>query len=502
MNLPTGTRPFFANRILFLVAVACVFALGLGVRLYDLQDAPLDFHPTRQLHSAVMARGMYLQEQADAPDWQREIAVRQWQAEGVIEPPLLEWLSSQVYQLAGNELLWFPRLFSILAWVLGGIAILLAARDLSGPDGALIALAFYLLLPYGMIASRSFQPDPLMTALIAFFVWSVLRWNQRQTLGWAVAAGLLGGLAVLVKAVAVFFVGAAWVGLIFGAIGLRKAVRNRQLWLAAALTLIPYLLYMAYGLWISGDLTSQFGGRFFPGLWVDPAFYLRWAGMIARVTGTGWLLAGLLGTLLLKSPQRRGLLLGLWAGYFVYGLTLPHHIGTHDYYSLPLIVPVALGLASVASLVLGQLAGRRWPMTALTVAVLLYGSLYPAYQARTTLKRTDYTQEVAMWQHIGEVIGPGASVTALAPDYAYGLAYWGWVTPDLWYTLAELDYRAGLGEEQDFETWFEQKAAGKDFFVVTLFDELERQPELRDLLEQNYPVLDEGPGYRVYDLRD
>ncbi len=33
--------------------------LGLGIRLLDLTDPPLDIHPTRQLHSALMARGMY-----------------------------------------------------------------------------------------------------------------------------------------------------------------------------------------------------------------------------------------------------------------------------------------------------------------------------------------------------------------------------------------------------------------------------------------------------------
>ena len=49
---------FLENKkwVLYL-ALLIAFGLGLAIRLYDLTDAPLDFHPTRQLHSAVMSRG-------------------------------------------------------------------------------------------------------------------------------------------------------------------------------------------------------------------------------------------------------------------------------------------------------------------------------------------------------------------------------------------------------------------------------------------------------------
>jgi len=41
--------------------VALVFLLGASVRLLDLQDPPLDFHPVRQLRDAIIARGLWLQ---------------------------------------------------------------------------------------------------------------------------------------------------------------------------------------------------------------------------------------------------------------------------------------------------------------------------------------------------------------------------------------------------------------------------------------------------------
>ncbi len=494
-------RTFSIQKAGLWAALLLVFGLGLGVRLFDLQDAPLDFHVTRQLHSALMARGMYLQNQTGSPEWQREIAVRQWKAEGQIELPFMEWLSAQTYQLIGAEELWIPRLYSLLFWVLGGIAIFLLARDFAGLEGGIAAAAFYLLLPYGIIASRAFQPDPLMTALIAFALWGILRWQQRQSWAWAVAAGLLGGLAILAKAVAVFFVAGAWIGVILGGVGLPRALKDKRLWLAAALTILPAAVYMLYGLFFSGVLQSQFDQRFFPEMWVDPAFYLRWIGMIGAVVGFGWFLAAGLGTFFIEQPASRGLLLGAWLGYLVYGLALPHHIGTHDYYSLPLVALTALGLAPLARAALRSLRGPRALASAAAAALFLAACLMGAYTARSTLKKTDYRVQAQFWTHLGQTLGPGASVVALAPDYGYALAYYGWVTPGSWYTLADMKYYASIGQSEDFASLFAEKTRGRDFFLVTLMDEFDQQPELKDYLQAHYPLDAQGPGYLIYDLR-
>ncbi len=482
-------------------ALLLVFGLGLGVRLYDLNDAPLDFHPTRQLHSALMARGMYFQNLQGIPDWQREIAVRQWKAEGQIEPPFMEWLTAQTYRAAGAVELWIPQLYALLFWMAGGAGLFLLAKDFAGWEGGIAGAAFYLLLPYGVSASRAFQPDPLMTALIVFALWAILRWRQRRNWAWAVAAGLLGGLAILIKAVAVFFIAGAWIGAILAGVGLWRALRDRKLWLAAALTVLPEMIYMLYGLFGSGVLQSQFDQRFFPEMWVDPAFYLRWIGMIGIVVGFGWFLAALLGTFLIEQNESRGLLIGAWLGYLVYGLTLPHHIGTHDYYSLPLIPLVALGLAPLAAVALRNLRGPRPLAYTVVVGLFLAASVMGAYTARGVLKKTDYRTEAQFWTDLGQTLGPGASVVALAPDYGYALAYYGWITPGSWYTQSDLQYYASIGQSEDFASLFADKTKGRDFFVVTLMDEFDQQPELKDYLQANYPVFAQGSGYLIYDLR-
>ena len=76
------TKSFIApNRWALAFVLALLFGLGLGIRLTDLTDLPLDFHPTRQLFSAIKARGIYYQTAPDIPEWQRDIATRTYNAE-------------------------------------------------------------------------------------------------------------------------------------------------------------------------------------------------------------------------------------------------------------------------------------------------------------------------------------------------------------------------------------------------------------------------------------
>ncbi len=236
-------------------------------------------------------------------------------------------------------------------------------------------------------------------------------------------------------------------------------------------------------------------------MWIDPAFYLRWVGMIAAVVGFGWFLTALLGAFLVERPAPRGLLVGAWAGYLIYGLTLPHHIGTHDYYSLPLIPLTALGLAPLAQVALRHLQGPKRLAYTAAAGLFLAACLTGAYTARSALKKADYRPEAQFWTELGQKLGPGASVVALAPDYGYALAYYGWITPGNWDTLAEYNYRASIGQGEDFANLFAEKTADRDFFVVTLMDEFDRQPELKNYLQAHYAVHDQGPGYVIYDLR-
>ncbi|MBI1854734.1 MAG: hypothetical protein HYR93_02520, partial [Chloroflexi bacterium] len=73
-----------------IVTLIALFGLGLGIRLFDLTDLPLDFQPTRQLLSALKARGMFYQTAPNIPDWQRQMAIQQWKTKAEVEPEVFE----------------------------------------------------------------------------------------------------------------------------------------------------------------------------------------------------------------------------------------------------------------------------------------------------------------------------------------------------------------------------------------------------------------------------
>jgi 4-amino-4-deoxy-L-arabinose transferase-like glycosyltransferase len=470
-----------------------IFIVGLAVRLYDLADPPLDFHPTRQLHSAIIARGMYYQQHGGVPAWQQEMAVKQWRMEGIIEPQVFERLAAWSYTFTGGPDLRIPRLYAVLFWMAAAVFVTLLALELVGLAGAAVSAAFFLTWSYGVIASRSFQPEPLMIALIAAALWAAVRWERDPSWRWAVLAGLLAGLAVYIKLVAVFLVAPAFAVLILSRFGLH-AFKNRQAWVMAGLAVLPSLVYYVDGVLLNDYLVGQFASRFFPHMWLDPAFYLRWISNLSRMLPFVMVLISLGAVLLLQRTAHRAFLFSLWLGYAALGLTLPHHISTHDYYHLPLSLPIAFGIGAIAQTLYYNFRGPGWFVRAAAAALLITALLLNAFDARTTLKRFDAAAQADTWAQIAAHIGPDASVTALVSDYGTGLQYYGWINPILWPSSAEIGDRS-------VQNLFAAQAASRMFFLVTRFDDFERQPELKELLYQNYSVLAQTPDYLLFDLR-
>ena len=97
-------KSFFASsRVLFVLTLFLLFSTALAIRVYDLTDLPIDFHPTRQLFSAVKARGMYYETLSDVPEWQREFAIQQWNNKVTIEPEILERMAAFFYRFTGDN---------------------------------------------------------------------------------------------------------------------------------------------------------------------------------------------------------------------------------------------------------------------------------------------------------------------------------------------------------------------------------------------------------------
>jgi len=492
---------FFSPPWLYRAVVLLALVFGLGIRAYDITDLPFDFHPTRQLHAAIVARGMYYSGRDDISPERRAATLESWRQEPIIEPQVMERLAAWGYRLAGGEHLWIPRLLSATFWIAAGLAVLLLNRELGAADGGVVALFYLLFVPYAIYASRTFQPDPLMVCLIAWALWAAARWRRLRTLRTALLAGLLAGLAIYVKSVAVFFLGGALIGMILPGDGLRKALRDRQVWAIGILSLLPVTAFYIYGLWIAGFLQRQLNYRFFPDLLRDPAFYIRWQEMATNLAGFGALLAALVAVGLTARRDVRGMLIGLWVGYAAYSLTFPYHTLTHDYYQLPLILMTAIGLGATADAVLARLQPGVW-VRLLVIALLFGGAFFKAWDVRVNLARENYRGEAAFWENVGEQIPPGARVLSLAQNYGFPLSYFGWTPNQPWLTAADVNLRTLAGED---ETVLMQRAfdsiAEFDYFVVTRPDVLNDDAALKAYLYDNFPEITQGDGYLIFDLR-
>lgn len=499
-------KSFFGQSKIFLILVLVIlFGLGFAIRMVDLTDPPLDFHPTRQLRSAIIARSLYYRSLPEAGDWHRQVAIGQYSGESIIEPLVMETIVANTYRIIGSDPVWVARIYSSLFWLIGGLALYFLTSAMTSPDGGILATAYYLFVPFGIIASRTFQPDPLMVMFIILALWAVYYWYRHPSWISAVLAGGLAGMALFVKAVALFPVLIAMAAFFLFTEGFRKAVKNPQVWLIAGLSVLPMVLYTIYGVYILGTMESQFLGRFFPEMWQDLGFYFQWEDMASGIIGYGAIFVALLGSLLFSTAGTRAFAIGLWIGYFLFGMTFPYHFTTHSYYHLPLIPIVAITMAPVGALIFKPLADLKPELLVRFVAsaILLSAIVLKVWDVRLDLAHEDYRHEPAYWAEIGEILDHNPSVIGLVHDYGNRLSYYGWVTPQIWPPIGQQKLRELQGKPAiEVKDWFDKRAGNKDFFLVTMRNQFERQPELKNLLYENFPIFAEGDGYLIFDLRN
>ena len=494
-----------ASRIGRMLLLAALLLAMLGLRVPHIESAPLDFHGTRQYHSAILARALYLDGRTDLPAKQLEAARATAIELPQLELPLMEWLAVAIYRLDGGESFWAGRALAALFWVVGGAFLYGVSRRFASAEAAFVVVAMYLALPFAVAASRSFQPDPLMVATMIASWWAIFHYREKPSTRWLLTSALTAALAVLLKPTAAFillpvFAAATWT----------SAEPSWRRWLKPTIVffLIACLLpaaYFARESTTNAGLTGNVLSRFQTELLLESTFWRGWLFMLEDVTGSWPLLAAVVGFLLLPRREDRWAVGSMWCGYFLIGLTFTHHTHTHDYYSLPLIPIVALSMAPLIDVIIralhSSLPSRAFRIltSSLFVAALLYGSSWAV--PRPLSERWLGTRERA--RSIGEKLEHSTRTLLMAPLYGFPLEYHGWLNGTHWpYSVEiETDY---LGVPK-FESVAHRLAAmmeetGAEYFIVTAWREWALQPELGELLSSR-PLVDSGLGYLVFDLR-
>lgn len=474
--------------------------LGMGLRLIDLTDAPLDFHPTRQYRGALIARSIYRQMSPleDAAEQALALATRHSVAE--LEPPILESMVALGYLVLGEEQLWLARIISSLFWLIAGWLIFEITRKIASNSAALLGLAYFLFLPFAVSASRSFQPDPLMVALIALSVFFALSWAEQRSWKLAIYTALATGLAVLVKAVALYYVAGLLVAIVLSTMPLKAAFRDRQVWAMAGIAVfVPSLFYIPNALESGGSYIQNWVLALLP-LAYDPAFYVRWLNFLGDLFGLTTIFLALVG-LLIAQGRYRAVLIGLWLGYLVYGITLPHQTLTHNYYHLPLTLIIVLSLAPMLQLLIDALAKieRKWQW--LFAGLVISAILFNAWTSRSNFLAEDHRNEIVYWENVGAALPSDGKIIGLVQHYGQLLNYYGYRNISLWPVTSEIQLAALRGNNMDdFEAAFLARTEGNTYFLVTTFNQLNQQELLADYLNSHFSIYDESAGYRIYDL--
>jgi hypothetical protein len=502
--------------------VILLFLGAAAVRLYRIDEAPRDFWTIRQYYNALTARALYFQDNPDIPEWRRDMAAqhRIWLA----EPPILEYAVSRVYRLLGEEQFWVFRSLTVTAWLVGGFFLFLLARRMIGFEGALTAAAYYLFTPYGITASRSWQPDPLMIMGITATIFFVFHYFEGPSVSRLVVAGLVAAIATLFKP------GGGVLTLlgVFGFLSLyqwgwRRALLPGPAWLFAALMLVPPAVVVMFSAWRGWyEPGTHFTTYLAPQLLVTFFFWKGWAGILLRVlTLPGWMLAMIGCAFLLPAGKPRALAWGYAAGYFFFSLICSFTTPNHDYWHLQIIPLAAIGIGALsvpiwrAVIGAGRFAGlRRTVLVALGSLFILLSLEHAPWVADQGSSIDEYS---AMAREIGETVGHSTRVVMLDHDFSTPLRYYaeigGWFWPQ---TKAMLyDRQTGkdraadgspqrntldLTAEERFELFYSNRKP--EFFVISrLLSELDEQPGLRDFLFVKFPVLAQKGRYIVFDLR-
>jgi 4-amino-4-deoxy-L-arabinose transferase-like glycosyltransferase len=479
------------NRLTRWVFALLVIAAAV-IRLVHLNGSLLSFHPTRQYRSAIIARACYYDARADVPEWARTVAAANRAMQPAGEPPVMEWLTCAAWHAIGDERLEIPHAIAVLAWMLGVIPLYLLATRVAPGSASVIAVALYLFLPYAIVASGAFQPDPLMTCCSLWALLALVRHAEDPRAHRMYVAAALIAIAALVKPMSVFLTLPVMASLAIAREGVLRAIADRRLWLLLALSVLPPGLYYGHSAMFGTLANDQMRLRFVPSLVATPFFWSGCWTMIQRVFTAPLFLGAVAGALLARSPLPRALLIGLFTGYALFAFAFTYHVPTHDYYHLPYTAAVALGLTQL----FGMRRSHTWLVIAIAAAIAVGGVLEVS-------RRVDSgdPSRIARYEAIGELVQHDTRVVFLDGYYGYPLMYHGQISGDAWPTIDDLRAEAIDGRPVvDARTRIVRDYGRLQprYFVVTDLESFDAQPDLQQFLDASAEVIQSTPTDRVF----
>jgi hypothetical protein len=470
---------------------------GLAVRLVGLADPPLDSALGRQFHSAFLARAYFVQSQPSVPDWQ--IKVARAGSPRLIEPPILEVAAAAIYRVAGHEVLWAPRLLSIIAWILGAVGLFALAQKLGSRWGALAAVAVMLFLPFAVQFSRNFQPETIMVPLMIAAMWAMVSHDDVPTRGGFALVIVLTAAAGFVKPVSLFVLYGVFAAFTIRRLGWGAAIRNPRTWLFATVAATPAVVWGVYGFVVVGFLVGQEDGRILPQLLLQPAHWVQTARLLLDVVTPPVLVVALIGLVVVAAGRAKTFAIGAFAGYAAFMLVFTYHTATHNYYHLQLVPLVALAAASCVDRAARHGELRIAAATASVVAVAL-GAVNGVSRMAPP---PEQLAMISVAEQVGRVVDHSTRTVSVVerPWPPRHLWYYGWFAGRTLFLETQSSSARETGAALSPKALLNQALRLGDRYLVILDrSQIDDIPGLWRLLRARYRVVRETHAFIVFDL--
>jgi dolichyl-phosphate-mannose-protein mannosyltransferase len=513
-----------------LLFVGLMFIAAFSVRMYHITSPPLDFHPTRQFHSIIVAQSIYYKMDDSLPEWKKNLSRINEKAMGQEEPPIMEYLAAYCYNVFGKEYLWIPRLWAILFWFVGGYFLYCISIKIANPRSAGLALFVFLFFPFGITLSRSFMPEPLMVMLFLAAINSMILYDRNPTMKRLVITAFLAGFAVFIKFVVIFPLFFAFAFLMIHHHGF-NLIKNKSFILFALIISLIGLPYYVYVIFNSAQLKLAAQQDFTPQIIFTSWFWWNWITQIGRICGILPFVLTIVGIFRFRNPTYKTLFIGLFVGQGVFNLVFTYPTATHDYYQVAFFPIAALTIGmwgtNIHILLNYRKTAAMWLMGSfilLTLIVSVYLiSRSPQNQPGQGLRRRleiaasivcgnqplpkiispDY-QRVQRYRKIGQLTEHSDKTVILAYSYGFPLRYYGELAGVNWPITTpsikrKLDHEP-VSVTEVFSYIYQHNKP--DYFIVTYLTEYHEQPKLNDFLRNHFPVLTEKEDYIIFDLRN
>jgi 4-amino-4-deoxy-L-arabinose transferase-like glycosyltransferase len=275
-------------------------------------------------------------------------------------PPLVPCAAGAVYLVAPTDA-GAGAIVMVGFLGLGMLATFWLARSFVGEAGAALAGLLYGTAPFVVYSTLNFQLDLPLTAAVALTLVVLRAADGLQSVGWAVLAGLMLGLGMLVKPPFLLYVAPALVWLLRGMRSRAGALRGALLLLTGIGIALPWYGPRLFGLPAQLAWRSVSAGESVhldPQTWGALVRYLAW---FPTQFGAVAALACLVGLVVAVLQRRWWLLASLVGPFLVFEALRNKNLR----YTLPLL-PVAAVIAAV-----GWRALPRWGRTATAATLVL-----------------------------------------------------------------------------------------------------------------------------------